>query len=549
MIFLQGTKQRTAAYCRVSTNSEDQANSLESQKKYFTDYIEKNTDMSLVKIYYDEGISGTTVKNRNGFNEMIDAALNGEIDLIITKEVSRFARNTVDTLKYSRILKEVGVGIIFILDRIDTRKQGEGNENSQSQDEIRLTLMASIAQEESRKTSERVKWGQTRKMEQGVVFGRNLLGYTVKEGKIYVNEEEAETVRLIFHKFVNEGKGTHVIAKELHEEGIKPMRVKEWSNTTILRILKNEKYVGDLLQKKTYTPDFLTHQKKYNRGEEPQVYIKDHHQPIIDRDTWDRTQAELERRSQSAEQKSKHSNRYWCSGKLVCGECGRRLASNIRKRKDGTGNKTWRCYENGKNGSRKIDKFGKIIGCDNGSVSDRTLLSAVGYCLKFVQTNFKEIKNELIEEIKSVQSVRQKEDTKPLIKKLENLKKKKLQVIDSLLEGLITKEELAETKAYYDKEIAEIQTKIDAINSRKEEIKKQTKTIEDYIKEIERIMQFDTSQTELYGSMLEKIVTYKNHTMTVFFSSLPFGIRLSYVTKGKGDDYHSDFRYLGTEEK
>lgn len=537
---MQGTKQRTAAYCRVSTDSEDQANSLESQKKYFADYIEKNTDMSLVKIYYDEGISGTTVKNRTGFNEMIDAALNGEIDLIITKEVSRFARNTVCTLQYTRMLNRANVGVIFTIDGIDTRdKDGE----------LRLTLMASIAQEESRKTSERVKWGQTRKMEQGVVFGRNLLGYTVKEGRIYVNEDEAETVRLIFHKFVNEGKGTHVIARELHEEGIKPMRVKEWSNTTILRILKNEKYVGDLLQKKTYTPDFLTHQKKYNRGEEPQVYIKDHHQSIIDRDTWDRTQAELERRSQSAEQKSKHSNRYWCSGKLVCGECGRRLASNIRKRKDGTGNKTWRCYENGRNGSRKIDKFGNIIGCDNGSVSDRTLLSAVGYCLKFVQTNFKEIKNELIEEIKSVQSVRQKEDTKPLIKKQENLKKKKLQVIDSLLEGLITKEELTETKAYYDKEIAEIQTKIDAINSREEEIKKQTKTIEDYIKEIERIMQFDTSQTELYGSMLEKIVTYKNHTMTVFFSSLPFGIRLSYVTGGKGDDYHSDFKYLGTEEK
>ena len=169
-------KLRVAAYARVSTDKDDQANSLDNQRNYFTDYITRHEGWQLVNVFYDEGISGT-----QGFMEMIAEAEAGEIDLIITKEVSRFARNTVDTLSYTRELKKIGVGVIFTLDNIDTR---------QSDGEFRLTIMASIAQEESRKTSERVKWGQRRQMEKGVVFGRDLLGYTVKDGNLYINEEE-----------------------------------------------------------------------------------------------------------------------------------------------------------------------------------------------------------------------------------------------------------------------------------------------------------------------------------------------------------------------
>ena len=186
------------------------------------------------------------------------------IDLILTKEVSRFARNTVDTLYYTRKLKEAGVGVIFTIDNIDTRD---------TDGELRLTIMASLAQEESRKTSERVKWGQKRRMELGVVFGRDLLGYTVKNGVLSINEEEVPVVKAIFHKYTNESKGTHVIARELLEEGLRPKRIQQWSNTVILRALRNEKYVGDLCQKKTYTPDYLTHKKKYNCGQEEKVYI------------------------------------------------------------------------------------------------------------------------------------------------------------------------------------------------------------------------------------------------------------------------------------
>ena len=184
-------KLRVAAYCRVSTDKEDQANSLISQKSYFAEYIRRQTGWVLSKVYADDGYSGTQTKKRVGFNAMIEDAMRGQIDLILTKEVCRFARNTVDTLFYTRKLKEKGVGVIFTIDHIDTRD---------SDGELRLTLMASIAQEESRKTSERVKWGQKRRMEQGVVFGGDLLGYTVSGGVLSRNEEDARIVRAIFHQ-------------------------------------------------------------------------------------------------------------------------------------------------------------------------------------------------------------------------------------------------------------------------------------------------------------------------------------------------------------
>lgn len=234
--------KRVAAYCRVSTDYDDQVNSLASQKKYFREYIECNPQWELAQIFADTGITGTSTKKRAAFNQMIGEALAGKFQLILTKEISRFARNTLDSIYYTRMLKEHGIGVIFMNDNINTMDCDA---------ELRLTIMSSIAQEESRKTSERVKWGQKRRMEQGVVFGRDLLGYDVRNGRLHINEEGAATVRLIFHKYVNEGKGAYTIARELREAGIKTSPyMKQWSGTGILRILKNEKVVGDLVQKK-----------------------------------------------------------------------------------------------------------------------------------------------------------------------------------------------------------------------------------------------------------------------------------------------------------
>ena len=190
----------------MSTDKADQANSFESQQRYFQTYIQRNPEWSLQNIYADEGISGTSTRKRTQFKAMISAAREGKLDLILTKEVSRFARNTLDTLAYTRELHRYGVGVLFLIDNIDTRQQ-EG--------ELRLTLMSSLAQEESRKTSQRVKWGQTRRMEQGVVFGGSLLGYDVADGMISIDSEGAKIVRQIFHKYLNERKGTAVIAREM----------------------------------------------------------------------------------------------------------------------------------------------------------------------------------------------------------------------------------------------------------------------------------------------------------------------------------------------
>jgi DNA invertase Pin-like site-specific DNA recombinase len=541
-------KLKVAAYCRVSTDKDDQANSLISQRQYFADYITRHDDWSLIDVYYDEGISGTQTRKRAGFNDMIDEAMRGGIDLILTKEVCRFARNTVDTLSYTRKLKDNGVGVIFTIDNIDTRD---------SDGELRLTIMASIAQEESRKTSERVKWGQKRRMEQGVVFGRDMIGYTVRNGQLAINEEEVPIVRAIFHKYTNEEKGTHVIARELSEEGLRPKRVKKWSNTVILRVLRNEKYVGDLCQKKTYTPNYLTHARKYNRGNEEMVYLKDHHEPIIDRDLWNRTQEELLRRAPTEEMKSKHSNRYWCSGKLYCGLCGGRYVSRTKKLKNGTIYKAWRCYAGAIHGSRKESDDGEIIGCDNSSINERALLTCMHYCICQLQTNQKELKKEILQEIRKVKGISDKKpDAKRIAEKMENLNDKKRKAIDLMLDGLITKAELKEQTKWYDEQIADLTrqltelTELSPDTQKKESDKsKQIDKFEQYITALDEIMTFDETNESLYREILDKMVIYHDNTVEVWLKCIPFGMKLTIHSHGKTEDYTTDILNMEIIEK
>lgn len=534
-------KLRVAAYCRVSTDKDDQTNSLISQRRYFADYINHHEDWVLNDVYFDEGISGTQTKKRVGFNAMIEEAMQGGIDLILTKEVCRFARNTVDTLSYTRKLKDNGIGVIFTIDNIDTR-DADG--------ELRLTIMASIAQEESRKTSERVKWGQKRRMEQGVVFGRDMLGYTVQNGTLSINEEEAPIVRAIFHKFTNEGKGTHVIARELLEEGMRPMRVKLWSNTIILRVLRNEKYVGDLCQKKTYTPNYLTHAKKYNRGNEEMVYLKDHHEPIIDRELWNRTQAELLRRSPSEDAKSKHSNRYWCSGKLYCGMCGGRYVSRTKKLKNGDIYKAWRCYAAANHGTKKISSSGEQIGCDNGSINEKALLTCMHYCICMLQTNQKELKREIMQEIKEIKGKHEKKpDTKRIQEKMDTLAAKKRKAIDLMLDGLITKSDLQEQTKWYDEQLAELSEALNAAGKQDKENAAELHEYESYLNALDEIMTFDESNESLYREILDKMVIYHDKTVEIWLKCVPFGMKLSVSSRGKNEDYHTDILSMEIVQK
>lgn len=526
---------QAAAYARVSTEHDDQMNSLASQKLYFTNFICSQPGMKLSEVYYDEGISGTQTNKRAGFNQMIEDAMQGKFNLILTKEVSRFARNTVDTLYYTRKLKEAGVGVIFTMDNIDTR-DADG--------ELRLTIMASLAQEESRKTSERVKWGQKRRMEQGVVFGRDLLGYTVKDGVLSVNEEEVPAVKAIFHKYTNEGKGTHVIARELSEEGFRPKYIKQWSNTVILRVLRNEKYVGDLCQKKTYTPDYLTHKKKYNRGQEEKVYIKNHHEGIIDRDLWDRTQEELRRRSPSEERKSRHSNRYWCSGKICCGECGCRFISRTKKRQAGT-YRAWWCYQKSRHGGPKM-LDGQKVGCSNRSVNERALFACVKYCLDLLCNDKERIRKEVLTDIQTICSAPEETmDPAKVKQKMDAIEEKKRKSFDAMLEGMLSKEDLQKQTEWYDKELAHLQHMIAQSRKNEECYRMGQKKMEQFEISLDEILSFGDQNDMLYREIIEKIVVYREeergcNRLVVWLKSLSFGIQLRIRSAGSGENFQTE---------
>lgn len=507
------TKKRVAAYCRVSTDNEDQANSFESQQRYFRQYIERNPDWELYEIFADEGISGTNTKKRKEFNRMIACAKNGDFDLIITKEISRFARNTLDSIYYTRDLKKHGVGVIFMNDNINTL-DGDA--------ELRLAIMSSIAQEESRKTSERVKWGQKRQMEQGVVFGRSMLGYDVKGGKMYINEEGAKIVRLIFHKFVKEGKGTHVIARELREEGIAPMRVKEWQNTVILRVIRNEKYCGDLVQKKTYTPDFLSHEKKYNRGQEEFVIIKDHHEPIVSRELFVEANRILDEKSLSQEGKAKHSSRYPFSGKIKCGCCGASYVARYKTRRDGSRYKAWRCNEAAKHGSPHTDKAGNKVGCSGISIRNEDATHIMYLVMKELKLNQTKITDKLISVIEPIIAMDWTgTDIEKLKGRMDMMEEKRTKLIDIYMSGDITKEEFHAARSKCDAEISELKSVIDSIGRQQTMTKRQQelmREIRDAMNEIVNGVEYDD---EFYKHILDKMVIGDRDNIDVYLNLLP----------------------------
>ncbi|TYQ14652.1 UNVERIFIED_CONTAM: DNA invertase Pin-like site-specific DNA recombinase [Acetivibrio alkalicellulosi] len=523
-------KTRIVAYCRVSTDKQDQKNSFEGQKKYFEQYIKSNEEWELINVYADKGITGTNVEKREQFKKMIEDAKREKFDLILTKEVSRFARNTVDTLNYTRQLKKLDIGVIFTTDNINTL-DNEG--------ELRLSLMATLAQEESRKISERVKWGQQRRMEHGAVFGRELLGYNLHKGELSINKEESQIVRLIFHKYLREGKGTHVIARELYEDGISTKRGNRWSNTTILKILKNEKYVGDLCQKKTFTLDYLDHKKQYNKGEEELIYIKDHHEPIIDRKTWDETQKELQKRTTTEEQKSKYSNRYWCSGKIVCGLCNNKFISRSKKLKSGQMYKAWRCFEAANHGRKKFDSQGNKIGCNNSSLNHVVLGMIVNTVLKALNSNKETIIDELMESIRKLNKPVKPKNINTLNKKIDSINIKKQKIIDNMIEGIISKDDLKMMNKKYDNEIEAIQKEITRIKEVDLVNQRQADNLQTYIKRVKELVnQLNNDNIEeIYKKVADKIIVYPDNMLELYLNCIPNSIKLKYTSKGKNGIY------------
>ncbi|MCX4307611.1 MAG: recombinase family protein [Acetatifactor sp.] len=327
---------RVAAYARVSTNNEEQLTSYEAQVDYYTRYIQTKEEWQFVEVYTDEGISATNTKKREGFNRMVADALAGKIDLIITKSISRFARNTVDTLTTVRKLKEKGIEVFFEKENIRTL-DGKG--------ELLITIMSSLAQEESRSISENVTWGQRKRFADGKVslpYGQ-FLGYRKGPDNLpEIVEEEAVTVRLIYRLFLY-GKSPSAIASYLTGEGIlTPSGKNRWRAATVESILTNEKYKGDALLQKNFTVDFLTKKTKLNEGEVPQYYVANSHPAIIAPEIFDLVQYEMKRRKTDGRFTS---CTHPFSGKIICGHCRGIYGSKVWH--SNTPNRTlvWQCNE------------------------------------------------------------------------------------------------------------------------------------------------------------------------------------------------------------
>lgn len=311
----QVAKRKVAAYARVSTDSDEQYTSYDAQVTYYTNFIKGKPNWEFVKVYADEGISGTSTKRRDEFKEIIESALNGKIDLIITKSISRFARNTLDTISITRQLKAKGIEVYF---------EKENLWSLDDKTEFLLTIMASIAQEESRSISQNITIGKRWGMKEGKVsFAyKNFLGYKKVDGKIVIEEAQAETVRLIYMMFLKEGKTCTGIAEFLKSKGIPTPSGKScnWTKNTVYSILTNEKYKGDALLQKKYTADYLEHRVVPNNGELPQYYVENNHPAIIEREVWEMVQTEMMRRSMLG---AAYSGNSIFASKLICGDCGK----------------------------------------------------------------------------------------------------------------------------------------------------------------------------------------------------------------------------------
>ena len=356
-IKLSEKKLRVAAYCRVSTELEEQESSYEAQVEYYTRKIQETENWKLAGIYADDGKSATNTKKRDDFKAMIKDAEGGKIDMILTKSVSRFARNTVDSLLTIRKLKEKNVAVIFEKEGVNTL-DGTG--------EILITILSSLAQEESRNISENTRWGVVRRFENGkmIVNHNKFMGYTKNEnGDLVIVQEEAEIVRLIFRLYL-EGYSAKKISQYLEENGIKTATGQDkWYDSVIFKMLRNEKYMGDALLQKTYTIDFMTKKKVINKGIVPQYYVEDDHEPIIPKELFYRVQEELARRAsmnksavtRKKNQKSKFSSEYALTGLLLCGDCGQEYR-RVTWSRNGKKKIVWRCSNRLTNGTKNCKK-------------------------------------------------------------------------------------------------------------------------------------------------------------------------------------------------
>ena len=487
---------RVTYYARVSTDHEEQLNSLENQVMYFENYIKSQTNWIFVPGYVDEGISGTSVNKRDNFLKMINDAKKGMFNLILTKEISRFSRNTVDSIQYTQELLSCGVGVYFLNDNINT---------FDSDSELRLTIMSSIAQDEIRKLSERVRFGYKRSIEKGVVPGNdNFYGYKKNKGKLEIVEEEAELIRLIFNEYSKGEKGTGKLGHYLYNEyNIKSKTDKALAGTVIGRIIRNPKYKGYFCAHKETTIDYHSRKRIRFKPDEWIVY-KDNETcpPIVSEELWDKCNDILNKNSIKHKTHSRTDMRYALSGKIKCYHDGSTfIKGGYKNKRTGVESKYWGCSNYRKYGKQKIN------GCNTPIIHYNELLNV----FKIVVSNILDTKSNLINEIYSlITETESKSDYSREIneidKKIDEIKNARSELINMRARKEIEGDEYNEARDKYNGELSALEKKKQNYLAMNKEIDYKS-NIDSFFKKVhDVILDDDESVFRVFGSIIDTIL-------------------------------------------
>ena len=477
---------RVAFYARVSTDFMEQLNSLENQKQYFTEYIGDMPNWEFAGGYIDEGISGVTTKKREKFNEMIDDAMDGKFDLIVTKEVSRFARNTLDSIQYTRQLLANGVAVYFQNDNINTLDEDS---------EFRLTIMASMAQDESRKISSRVKWGHHQAIKNGVVLGNsNIFGYRKADKRLYIDEEQAPIVRELFELYATGKYSMKNLETYFYNKGVRNTRGNKLAHNTMTNIIRNPKYMGYYVGNKVQIVDMFTKKQKF-LPEEEWVIFKDETgetvPQIVSEELWKRANEVLKVRSLDVIQKQNKTNHNnLLTGKLICAHCGKPYYRKDSVSKKGTANSAWRCSGKIKNGAES---------CPSMTIYENEIIPILEDVFKSSQQNINEL-SELImrlsEELLNTNEGANRIET--LNKSIANEQKKKQKLLQLNIEGRFPDSEFVRMSAECDEEINRCQEEITAITDQMQN----RKDVNKELAEIRSIL--DLAAESLNGDELDR---------------------------------------------
>lgn len=480
-------------YARVSTDKDDQLNSLENQSNYFKDMISENKKWNLVGEYIDEGISGTSIKNRDKFLKMIDDSKMGKLDLILTKEISRFSRNVIDSIKYTEELLNNGTVVYFLSDNINTIYPDS---------EFRLTLMSSLAQDEVRKLSERVKFGIKRMIKEGKVIGGNLTGYYKKDGKLIINNDEREIIEILFNLYSSGKYSFESIAQILYKKGYKNKNGKIYSGTTLTKFLTNPRYKGYYTANLTRVENYKTHKKVKINADEQIVYKTDLIEPIVSEELWNKANELYKRRHAlrsrhiTSTQKSIDTSKY--TGKIICfddNEIFTRNGGSNRKN-----NPTWAC--------KKYKKDGVLV-CQSPIIREKALDLFIEKILKDYLRNFLfNIKKNMINEYNDVFYEVNNNEKNEYEDKLSELNKNRDKLIGLNLNNIISSDELKIRLEKNDEEKNKINSKIDNLNIKNNYFVR-LKNIENSINDICDIK----NNLNIYTNLLiDKIIVKKGPT-------------------------------------